>query len=341
VVIPVFNNVNTIGATIESALAQRFDRGFEIVVVNDGSTDGTREVIAKFADRIRVVDQENLGLSAARNSGIHAAAGEYIALLDGDDTWTEDKLAKTVPVLDTNPQWVGVFSDAIQVDGSGNLIREDYVPSEYTHAPTLDEMIAWPWPILPSAMVIRKATLHAIGGFSEEFGRRGYGGEDVYAFLLARELGEIHFVPDKLVRYRLSDFNENLSKRLADWQRRGSDLDPGSLFEGYGIFARLMRERYGARGETMARLAERSQRGGLVGLGLMAMHTGNRSMARRCYLASLRYPPLDPKTWVRLAWAVLPDSIARPLTSVLTPRLRRSLSGPPFHVLHDRPLKSG
>ena len=93
--------------------AQRFDGGFEVIVVNDGSIDGTRAVLEKFGDRIRVIEQENRGVSAARNAGIMAAAGEYIALLDGDDTWTEDKLEKTVPVLEGNLKCVAVFTDGI------------------------------------------------------------------------------------------------------------------------------------------------------------------------------------------------------------------------------------
>ena len=111
VVIPVFNNQATIAGTLASVLAQRFDSGVEVIVVNDGSTDGTRAVLTEFGDRIRVIDQRNLGVSAARNAGIAAAAGEYIALLDGDDIWMEDKLARTVPVLDRNPACVAVFSD--------------------------------------------------------------------------------------------------------------------------------------------------------------------------------------------------------------------------------------
>src|SRR5258708_38497596 len=94
VVIPTYNDEGTIAGTLDSVFAQRFDGGFEVIVVNDGSTDGTRAVLAKFGDRIRVIDQENRGVARARNAGIAAAAGEYIALLDGDDTWMEDMLAK-------------------------------------------------------------------------------------------------------------------------------------------------------------------------------------------------------------------------------------------------------
>src|ERR1700691_6403502 len=75
VVIPTYNNECTIAATVESALAQRFDTGSEVIVVNDGSTDDTPAVLKQFGDRIHLIEQENRGASAARNAGIAAAAG--------------------------------------------------------------------------------------------------------------------------------------------------------------------------------------------------------------------------------------------------------------------------
>jgi hypothetical protein len=189
--------------------------------------------------------------------------------------------------------------------------------------------------------VTRRATLLATGGFPEQFGRRGYGGEDTFAFLLVRERGEIRFVPDKLVRYRLSEFNENFSKRIRAGSRNGIEIDEfkdaEQLFGGYLTFARLMRDRYGARGWPLARLANATVGGGLVGLGLTAIHAGDRALAIRYYHASLRYRPLDLKTYVRMTWAALPAGIAGKCLGFLTPRLRRSLAGPPFHILNDRP----
>jgi len=113
VVIPTYNDEGTIAETLASVFAQRFDGRYEVIVVNDGSTDGTRSVLERFGDRIRVIDQRNAGAAAARNVGIAAAAGEFIALLDGDDTWTEEALAKTVPVLDQIP-------DAWRYSGMGS-----------------------------------------------------------------------------------------------------------------------------------------------------------------------------------------------------------------------------
>jgi glycosyltransferase involved in cell wall biosynthesis len=342
VVIPVFNGETTIAGTLESVFAQRFDGGFEVVVVNDGSTDGTHSVLEKYGDRIRVIEQENRGISAARNAGLKVSAGEYIALLDADDTWTEDKLEKTVPVLQENPKCVAVFSDATVVKGPGRILFENYIDACYAHSPTLDEMLSVAWPILPSATVVRRETLLEIGGFPEEFGKE-YGAEDTFAFLLLRERGEIHFVADKLLRYRISEVKDYFAKRIrADRDSSGPGGDVSADLErsyaGNLVFARLIRHRFGTRGRRHVRSAIAGVGRGLVSLGLMAIHEGDRALAIRYYRASLRYRPIDPKTYVRMAWAALPAEITGKFTGILTPRLRRSLSGPPT-TLHDRPQR--
>ncbi len=341
-VIPVYNAEGTIAAAVESALAQRFEGGFEVIVINDGSTDGTRAVLEKFGARIAVIDQPRQGVSATRNAGIRAAAGEYVALLDADDEWTEDKLAKTVRVLDQNPSCVAVFSDASVVKVPGRNLPANYVEKGYDHSPTLDELLSpASWPILPSATVVRRETLLEIGGFSEEFGAGDYFGEDTFAFLLMRERGEMVFVPENLVRYRMPESEGKLSKRIGPpnsdggWSLRGLREDPNRYFRGHQVFARLMRERFGTRGRGLADAAARAVAHDLATLGLMAMHEGDREYARRCYRASISYSPVMVKTYLRLGWAMLPAQAARALSSMFPPGLRRSLSGPP--MLEERP----
>ena len=180
VVIPTHNDESTIAQTLESVFAQRVEGGFEVIVVNDGSTDGTRAVLEKFGERIRVIDQKNQGVAAARNAGITAAAGEYIALLDADDTWIGDVLQKTVPVLDKNPACVAVFTDGMEMDGAGRVINPNYVEPGCDHPPTLDEMLGGrPWPILVGSIIIRRNTLHSDRRLprriqSGTLGRRGH-----------------------------------------------------------------------------------------------------------------------------------------------------------------------
>jgi glycosyltransferase involved in cell wall biosynthesis len=98
VVIPVFNRERTIGRAIASALAQSRPPA-EIVVVDDGSTDGTAGVVAAFGDRVRYVFQPNAGASAARNHGVKRASAPWIAFLDSDDHWLDDHLARMAEAI--------------------------------------------------------------------------------------------------------------------------------------------------------------------------------------------------------------------------------------------------
>jgi glycosyltransferase involved in cell wall biosynthesis len=93
VIIPAYNHARYLGEAIESALAQSHSP-LEVIVVDDGSTDETAEVLTRFGDRIRTLRQRNRGPSAARNAGIAAARGDYLAFLDADDLWLPRKLER-------------------------------------------------------------------------------------------------------------------------------------------------------------------------------------------------------------------------------------------------------
>ncbi len=122
VIIPTFNRANYICETIDSVLSQTY-KDYEIIVVDDGSTDNTKEVISKYNEKIRYFYQENKGVSAARNYAISNAKGEYVAFLDDDDIWLQNKLEKQIDVLDKNPDLGFVCSDTYVIDGSGKIIN--------------------------------------------------------------------------------------------------------------------------------------------------------------------------------------------------------------------------
>jgi len=102
VVVPSYNRAHLIGATIENILAQTYSN-FELIVVDDGSTDDTKSVAALYLDRIVYIKQENKGITGARNTGIRAAKGKWIALQDSDDFWEPNKLEQQVQDLNENP----------------------------------------------------------------------------------------------------------------------------------------------------------------------------------------------------------------------------------------------
>lgn len=98
VIIPVYNTERYIAEAIRSVLAQGYSN-LEIIVVNDGSTDGTAGVLASFGDSIRVITQDNHGQAHARNRGLREAKGSIIGFLDGDDMWPADHISATLPFL--------------------------------------------------------------------------------------------------------------------------------------------------------------------------------------------------------------------------------------------------
>src|SRR5271163_2738812 len=98
-VVPVHNGEQTIARAVESALSQDFDDN-EIIVVNDGSTDSTREALAPYRGRIKQIERAKAGPSIARNTGIEAARGKYVAFLDADDAWLPGKLDALVAALE-------------------------------------------------------------------------------------------------------------------------------------------------------------------------------------------------------------------------------------------------
>ncbi len=115
VVVPAYNAAWCVKRAIDSVLAQRWS-DYELVVVDDGSTDDTADVLAAYGAQIRVVRQANAGLSAARNAGIKAAAGEWVAFLDADDWWLPEKLAAQMALIAREPD-IGFCSTSARIVG--------------------------------------------------------------------------------------------------------------------------------------------------------------------------------------------------------------------------------
>jgi glycosyltransferase involved in cell wall biosynthesis len=297
VVICVYNGEKFVGRAIDSALAQGFD-GAEVVVVDDGSTDGTSAILARYGDRIRVVRQGNRGLAASRNVGVQASRAEYVAFLDADDVWLAGRLAKTVGALDRNPAAVLAFSDTILLDYSDTPLGLSLLEAgDQAHAPSMEEMLERFWPIQPSAVTMRRAAIEKCGGFREEY-RSASGFEDVYLFLLAREQGPFEYVPEPLVRYRILPLIDRLEKYAP----------------GFRLFSRHVRERYGATAELIPNyIALHSDL--LIRRGMGAMGRGDLKQARRAFRCLMLYKPATRRDIFRLLRTYLPRPLAVALTS--------------------------
>jgi glycosyltransferase involved in cell wall biosynthesis len=127
VIIPTYNRARSISRAIDSVLAQTL-QNIELIVLDDGSEDDTAEVLARYGDRICLIRQENRGVSAARNKGIRAARGDWIAFLDSDDEWHPTKLSLQVACLEKNAMKV-CFTRCVA--GNGEIITDidEFLPA--------------------------------------------------------------------------------------------------------------------------------------------------------------------------------------------------------------------
>jgi glycosyltransferase involved in cell wall biosynthesis len=162
VVIPAYNSMKYLPETVDSVLGQTFI-DFEILIINDGSTDNICEWFTQIKDpRVKLISQENKGLSGARNTGIANAQGEYIAFLDADDLWEPSKLEKQVFCLDNNPEVGLVHTWMLLIDehsqSTGRVLKSNL--EGYVWEKLLERnSIACP------SVIVRRSCLDIVGGF--------------------------------------------------------------------------------------------------------------------------------------------------------------------------------
>jgi glycosyltransferase involved in cell wall biosynthesis len=142
VIIPTYNRAHYLEEAIESVLNQDIrDCRIEIIVVDDGSTDNTKEVLGKFGNRVRYIYQDNCGAGPARNRGINEATGEWVAFLDSDDRWLPGKLTLQFKVLDAFPDYNAIHSEFLIFDETG--ILTDKGLQFWVSDPSIWEKIVW------------------------------------------------------------------------------------------------------------------------------------------------------------------------------------------------------
>jgi hypothetical protein len=209
VVVPTYNRAALVEAAVRSVLQQSF-RDFELIVVDDGSTDGTERVLAPYRDRLRYERQENGGDASARNAGLRLARGEIVAFLDSDNLWLRDHLSVVATILRDRPEAVlastcpgfitagaATPADAVVVDPFPRLLAANFVGS-------------------PSCIAVRRGLFTRIGGFNEDL----VAAADADAWLRLALEGPVALLPCRTVVLRRS-----ADSLLARARREGSYLD--------------------------------------------------------------------------------------------------------------------
>ena len=194
VVVPAYNAAWCVRRAIDSVLAQE-SVPLELIVVDDGSTDETLSVLAEYGDRLRVVSKINGGLSSARNAGIKAARGQYVAFLDADDWWLPGKLARQVDTMRLNPELVFCSTAANLVAADGRAL------GEWKCAPcagsALEAIFSANAHVAGSgsAVLARRNAFDQAGGFDEKLRSL----EDIDMWMRLAALGEFTCIGEPLV----------------------------------------------------------------------------------------------------------------------------------------------
>jgi glycosyltransferase involved in cell wall biosynthesis len=233
VVIPAHNAAWCVAKAIDSVLAQDF-RDFELIVVDDGSTDETAVVLSGYGDAIRVVRQANGGMSNARNAGIRAARGEFIAFLDADDWWLPGKLGNQVGLMRNNAA-IGFTSTAARVeDQEGKLLNT--WPCSPCETSFLVHLFQGNAGIAggSSALMVRRALLEKTGGYDETLG----GVEDADLWIRLAAITEYACIPETgvIILRRPDSVSRNVERMRQGAIRvmhKNRNLLPASLQESF------------------------------------------------------------------------------------------------------------
>lgn len=281
VVIPAYNAEEFIGQTIQSVLDQTYPC-HEIIVVDDGSTDSTKEVLKRFEGRIRYLYQQNKGPSAARNKGIQGAKGEFICFLDADDYWTSEMLEVQLAFMEANREVALVFSDYEEFNEEG-IVLSSFLAEKHHMFPAcpmvsgpldnaFEKLIIENFVTTPTVMV-RKSCLEYTGVFDEEI--RSVEDRDLWLRISASY--RIACIPKIFCKKRVHQMNVSKQTELA---LRGKIR---VLEKNWKLFPQLVPDRM-----WRTHLAE-----AYCQLGYLLLETNQRKCALKAGMLSLKHMVLQ------------------------------------------------
>lgn len=301
-IIASYNHAPYLRDCIESVLNQTL-RPDEVIVVDDGSTDGSREIIESFGVSVRAVFQANQGTYATLNAAAGLARGDWIAIQNSDDLWEHEKLERQRALAAAHPEVGLVHTDLVCIDAEGaEFPRPPTVPD--FAGPAVCEMLPamlHTMPVIISSVIVSRAAWERCGPFDPRF----RGGGDIDLCLRVSQAYPFGYVREPLVRVRKHRDNagtntDRLPARWIDddWQILCERTLPES--------ARILFERGIAGGidRHEAALA-------LASLGVIHTRSGEPTLARRALGYAARLEPLRVKTWLRYAASLRSGSRVR------------------------------
>lgn len=288
VVIPVYNGERFLREALDSVFVQTF-QDFEVICVDDGSTDGSLEIIRSYGSRVTVISQTNAGGCAARNAGVRRATAPYIAFLDQDDRWYPRKLEQQVRVLDAEPDVVLVLCNSDRMDAEGRMLQFGATLAE--RATLRDSPLGRLMEtdqLLSSAILVRLDSFERAGMYDPCL----HGFEDFDLCARLRRQGRFVFLEESGMCYRIHG---------GGLSRSGGD----KVIRSREHFLRRMQELYA--GDPIKQALIRTMLAECYSdWGISEVRAGKRTAGRQKLLRSLRHNPFKFRTYSRLVRSFLP-----------------------------------
>ncbi len=295
VIIPTFNCEDYIEEAIDSVLNQTY-RKIEIIVVNDGSTDDTQEVLKKYGHKIILINQTNAGAPFARNRGLEIARGKYITFLDSDDIWQKSKIEKQVYYLERNKNVGLVYCDwdMLIKDNTGKFIHQDQSPAhsyvKYNTSGWIYNQLLFDSTLNTSCVMIRDSIIKKVGKFNTKY----LSGQDYdYWFRISR-LTQVYKLDEKLASYRQHE--NNMTQKYRDIDYRTLIIE--SSIQKWGLVGPDGKKT--KKVDLYRRLSELSWE-----YTYNQFWYGNFKIALKSILKSIKYYPFRSRSWIYGIFIVL------------------------------------
>lgn len=282
VIIPAFNASRFIAQAIESVLNQDYKGIVQLIIIDDGSTDDTVEVLKNYANQVFIIQKPNGGVSSTRNVGLKAAQHDFVALLDADDVMKPGRLAAQAAALAATPEAVLCYSSVEFIDDSGNLLESQpkllSEPSDTSNTTTkrlFDRNF-----ITTSSVMFRRSPVLAINGFNEKLNFS----EDCDLWLRLSQSGQFILLPQRLTQYRI---HSSQTIRHEAGMARGRLLARAYFLRQYPEQRQILGTTYIRK--KMALYAS--------DYGYPLFLSGDPCAARSVYRLGLQHAPLNLKLW--------------------------------------------
>jgi glycosyltransferase involved in cell wall biosynthesis len=283
VIIPAYNAEKYIRTCLKSVEAQTYT-DYEIILVDDGSTDLTHEIVKNEFPRVHYYKVINGGAAKARNYGIDRAKGEYLAFIDIDDQWLNSKLEQQVKFLESHPDFLMVFTDNYFVSENGETLKKTNKSETLIHG-DLVRNIFWHSEVCTPTVMIKPETIKAVGKFNEQL----ITSEDDNFWMRIAEKGEVGLISEPLVTVVVR--NESLSR---------GEVGSTNLYKGVLQHIRLIKNEYPTIYKRLGNLINWKYRKLYFSYGYACIQYGNIKGARIAFAKAIMHGEITVRAMLYL-----------------------------------------